>query len=278
MMKRLVAKTTPMLLSLGLLSVATLPMSGCGTDELGSYQEELLAETKSAQINQTDLNGYTNSVKLSACTFAIAGGTGTFTPSNELAGVLYGDPNGAAHKTTFAVPVVSTPDVTLEIKNFTADMTKTGITLAGSNATVKLAFSGLLRVEVQVPVFGKLPAELEIRPSSLSVALAYDATTERVKVASVTAAMDVKTKKCGGSGWCNGIVDKLLKDNMKKMIEAPLQDALGKALDKPSVTDGLNKGLVIMYNAKDKKPTAWTMVPKTLTLSGGAFNFTVSRP
>lgn len=278
MMKRLVAKTTPMLLSLGLWSVATLPMSGCGTDELGSYQDELLAESKSGQINQTDLNGYTDAVKLSSCTFVIAAGTGTFTPSNELAGVLYGDPNGAAHKTTFAVPVVTTSDITLEVKNFAADLTKTGVTLAGSNATIKLAFSGLLRVEVKVPVFGKLPAELEIRPSSLSAALSYDATAERVKVASVTAAFDVKTKKCGGSGWCNGIVDKLLKDNMSKMIEQPLKDELAKVLDKASITQDLQDGLMWMYNRKDAKPTKWTMVPKTLTLAGGAFNFTASRP
>lgn len=276
MMKRLFAKTAPIVL--GLWSAAALPLFGCGTDELGTLQEELLAETKAAQIGQADLDGYTSAVKLSNCSFVIAAGTGTFTPSNELAGVLYGDPNGAAHKSTFAVPVVSTPDVTLEIKSFVADMSKTGITLAGSNATVKLAFNGLLRVEVQVPIFGKLPAEIEIRPSSLAVALAYDATTERVKVASVTAALDTKTKKCGGSGWCNGIVDKLLKDNLKKLIEAPLADSLGKALNSASVTDGLNQGLVIMYNAKDKKPTPWSMVPRTLSLSGGAFKFNVSRP
>ena len=276
MLKHLFAKSAPIVL--GLWSVAALPLSGCGTDELGTLQDELLAETKSAQIVQADLDGYTNSVKLSACTFVIAGGTATFTPSNELAGVLYGDPNGAAHKSTFAVPVVSTPDVRLEVKSFAADMTKTGITLAGSNATVKLSFTGLLAVEVQVPVFGKLPAELEIRPSNLAAALAYDTTTERVKVAGVTATFDIKTKKCGGSGWCNGIVDKLLKDNIKKMIEAPLTDALGKALNSASVTDGLNQGLVLMYNAKDKKPTAWTMVPHTLSLAGGAFKFTVQRP
>lgn len=275
MLKRLFGKSAPIVL--GLWSMAALPFVGCGNDELGTLQEELLAETKSAQIVQADLDGYTSAVKLSACTFAISGGTATFTPSNELAGVLYGDPNGAAHKSTFAVPVVSTPDVRLEVKSFVADMTKTGITLAGSNATIKLAFSGLLAVEVQVPVFGKLPAEIEIRPSNLAAALAYDTTTERVKVASVTATFDIKTKKCGGSGWCNGIVDKLLKDNIKKMLEAPLADALGKALNSASVTDGLNQGLVLMYNAKDKKPTPWSMVPHTLSLAGGAFKFTVSR-
>ena len=36
------------------------------------------------------------------------GGTGTFTPSSELSTALYGDPNGAAHKITFAVPPIST--------------------------------------------------------------------------------------------------------------------------------------------------------------------------
>ena len=55
MLKHLFAKSAPIVL--GLWSVAALPLSGCGTDELGTLQDELLAETKSAQIVQAETVG-----------------------------------------------------------------------------------------------------------------------------------------------------------------------------------------------------------------------------
>lgn len=277
MMKRLFAKAAP--LAMGVWTLAAVPMlwNGCGGDEYASQLDEL-TETKAAQINQADLNKFTDSIKLKNCTFSVAGGTGTFTPSNELAGVLYGDPNGAAHKSTFAVPVITTPDATFEIKTLDADMVNTGVTLSGTNLTVKLAFKALLHFSVKAGGLGTLPADIEVRPSSLAVALSYDTATERAKVASVTATIDTKTKNCGGSGWCNGIVDGILKSNLKKWIEPPLRDALAKALDSASVTSALYDGMGIMYNLKDPKATKWTTVAHSLTLTGGAFNFKVERP
>jgi len=265
-------KIAPLLLGLS----AAFPQAGCGTDDLGALQQEV-TETKAAQINQTDLNGFTDSIKLKNCTFVITGGNGTFTPSNELSQVIFGDPMGSAHKVSFPVPNVTTPTASIDIKNITAEFNNTGVTLAGSNATVKLAFNGLLHIEVEVPIFGKLPADIQIKSSSISAALTYDAAAERVRVASVTSKFDATTKNCGGWGWCNGIVDGVIKTNLSTWIDAPMKDALAKALDSASITSGLQDGLVAAYNIKDKQPTAWSMVPKTMTLASGAFNFTAQR-
>lgn len=279
MTKRFFAKLFP--LRMGLLA-ATLGigglagLAGCGEVEIDSLQQELI-ETKAAKLDQRDFDTFLDAIKLKNCSFVVAAGTGTFTPSNELSQALYGDPVGSAHKTTFSVPVITSGTNTFEITSLEAEMANTGITLAGANATVKLAFHGVLKISVTVPLLGKLPAEIQIKSSSLSAALSYDKAAERARVASVTTKFDVSTKKCGGSGWCNGLVDGILKSNLASWVEAPLRDALTKALDSDSTTNGLNDLLAAGYNVKDPKTPAWKFVAKSLTLSGGAFNFTVER-
>ncbi|HNI60503.1 MAG TPA: hypothetical protein PKW11_11205, partial [Pseudomonadota bacterium] len=69
----------------------------------------------------------------------------------------------------------------------------------------------------------------------------------------------------------------ILKSNLATWVETPLKDSLNKALNSADVTDALNEGLTIMYNAKDPKPTKWSMAAGSLDLSGGAFRFNVSR-
>lgn len=69
----------------------------------------------------------------------------------------------------------------------------------------------------------------------------------------------------------------MIKTNLSAWIDAPMKDALAKALDSASITSGLQDGLVAAYNIKDKQPTTWSMVPKTMTLAAGAFNFTTQR-
>ena len=140
--------------------------------------------------------------------------------------MLYGDPNGAAHKSSFAVPPIVSPAATIDITKLEADMASTGLTLLGSTAAVKLAFKGQLKIVATVPIFGKLSAEIVINPSNLLTTL---------------------------------------------------KDALGKALDDADVTTSLVDGLTIMYNAKDPKPTQWTMDATSLELSTAAFRFNVSR-
>lgn len=273
MLKRLSLKMVP--LCVGILAAGTFV--GCGGEgDIAELQQEL-TETKAAVIGQSDFDGYTNAVKLKNCTFVVGGGTATFTPSSELSQVLYGDPNGAAHKSTFAVPPIVSSSASITITSLEAEMATTGLTLAGSNATVKLAFHGQLHVIVTVPVFGKLPADIVIRSSNLSTDLAYDKATQRAKAAAVKANFNVSTKNCGGTGWCNGIIDGILKTNLAAWVEAPLRDSFTKALDSASVTTSLEEGLAIMYNAKDPKPTKWTTTPKTLELSTGAFRFNVER-
>ena len=72
-------------------------------------------------------------------------------------------------------------------------------------------------------------------------------------MAGVTATFDIKTKSAAA---------RLVQRHRRQAAEgqhqeddrsAPLTDALGKALNSASVTDGLNQGLVLMYNAKDKE-------------------------
>lgn len=273
MMKRLSLKMIPLLASM----LATGTLAGCGEEAEIAELQQGLTETKAGLIGQADFDGYTNAVKLKNCTFVVSAGTATFTPSSELSQVLYGDPNGAAHKSTFAVPPITSSSASVEITSLEAEFANTGLTLAGANATVKLAFRGQLHVVVTVPVFGKLPADLVISSSNLSTDLTYDKATERAKAAAVRANFNVKTKNCGGSGWCNGIIDGILKSNLKTWVETPLKDSFNSALDKASVTDSLYEGLSLMYNAKDPKPTDWTLVPHSLELSGGAFRFNVSR-
>lgn len=251
-------------------------LGGCGEMEIDSLQQEI-TETKAAKLDQRDFDTFVDTIKLRNCSFVVAAGTGTFTPSNELSSALYGDPVGSAHKTTFSVPPITSGSNSFTITSLEAEMANTGITLSGANATVKLAFHGELHISVAVPIFGKLPADIQIRSSSLSAALTYDKAAERARVASVTTKFDVSTKKCGGSGWCNGLVDGILKANLASWVEAPLKDVLTKALDSDSTTSGLNDLLVAGYNIKDPKTPAWKFVAKSLTLSGGAFNFTVER-
>ena len=273
MMKRFALPMIPLCASL--LAFGTL--AGCGEQpEIAELSQEL-TETKAGLIGQTDFDGYTNAVNLKSCTFVIAAGTGTFTPSSELSQVLYGDPNGAAHKSSFAVPPIVSPAATIDITKLEADMASTGLTLLGSTAAVKLAFKGQLKIVATVPIFGKRSAESVINPSNLLTTLSYDKATARAKVQSVKANFSVKTQKCGGTGWCNGIIDGILKTNLAGWVETPLKDALGKALDDADVTTSLVDGLTIMYNAKDPKPTQWTMDAASLELSTAAFRFNVSR-
>ena len=156
-------------------------------------------------------------------------------------------------------------------------MANTGVTLSGSTATVKLAFHGLLKVQLTVPVFGKLKADINIRSSSISIALIYDKAKDLVQVSAVTSKIDAKTEKCGGSGWCNGIVDGVLKTNLAGWIETPLKDALTDLFADPATTAGFQDLLMVMYNRKDPKTPPWTYVQKTMELSTGAFRFSVER-
>ena len=227
---------------------------------------------------QADLDGYVDEVKLRDCTFVVAGGVATFTPSSELSQALFGDPDGSAHQITFPVPVIDNGSASVEIRSMEADFSATGLTLAGPTATLTVAFRGQLHVSVQVPIFGRLPADVEIRPSSLSVALVFDRATWRAQASAVTARIDPVTRNCGGNGWCNRLFDNILRANLATWIEAPLRDALNGVLDDPDITQGLEDAMVLMYNDKDPKDTPWSMVPMTLDLSGGKFNFEVERP
>ena len=273
MMRRFFSKVTPAVLLCGVFSSAAL--TGCGMeDELGSLSQEVHT-TKSATLNQADFTSFTNAVNLKGCTFSIAGGNGAFTPSNELAAAIWGDPNGAAHKQTFAVPPISSSSASIDITSLDAEMNNTGFTVAGSTTTVKVAFHGLLKVGITVPVFGKLNADITINSSNIAVGLTYDKTNDRVQVASVTATISEKTKNCGGSGWCNGIFDSVLKSNLAGWIQDPLKDALNDVFADPAATAEFQDLLLIMYNRKDPSTPAWTLVPKTMDLSSGAFHFTV---
>ena len=273
MTKRFSLRMIP--LCAGLLVSGTF--AGCGGEVEIAELEQQLTETKAAQIVQADFDGYTNAVKLKNCTFVVAGGTATFTPSNELSQVLYGDPNGAAHKSSFAVPPITSSAATITITSMEAEMANTGITLAGTTLSVKFGFHGQFHIVATVPVFGKLPADLVIKSSNLTANLGYDKATARANAQSVKANFSITTKNCGGTGWCNGIIDSILKSNLATWVETPLKDSLNKALNSADVTDALNEGLTIMYNAKDPKPTKWSMAAGSLDLSGGAFRFNVSR-
>jgi hypothetical protein len=275
MSRRFFSKMAPLVLLCGIFSSAVLV--GCGpADELGALRQEV-HETKAAVLNQTDFNSFLSAVNLRGCTFLITGGTGTFTPSSELSQALYGDPNGSAHKLTFTVPPISSSGASIEITTLEAEMANTGITLSGSTATIKLAFHGTLKVSVTVPIFGKLKADIQIRSSSISFALTYDKANDRLQVASVTSKIDAVTKNCGGTGWCNGIFDGVLKTNLASWIETPLRDALNKAFEDPDTTAGFQDLLLVMYNRKDPKTPPWTLVAKTMELSTGAFRFNVER-
>lgn len=274
MMNRFSAKMVPLMA--GMLS--SWLYTGCGGQDIAqTEQEEVTTTTTAAQINQTDINNFTNDIKLSSCTFVVAAGTATFTPSSQLSQVLYGDPNGNAHKTTFAVPPISSGGATITVTSLNAEMASTGITLSGSNATVKVSFDGMLHATIPVPVFGKVSTDIQINSSSVSVALVYNSMTELASSSGVTSNFNVAAKNCGGSGWCNGIVNNVLKTNLNNWVDTPLQNAITKALDSASATAKLDSGLVAAYNLKNKQATPWTMVPHTLTLASGAFNFTAQR-
>jgi hypothetical protein len=272
MFNRFSTKMAPALM--GVLSAWML--TGCGGEEVAQLEESVTV-TKAATLNQHDFDTFLSGIKLSSCTFGIAAGTGTFTPSSELSQVLYGDPNGNAHKLTFPVPTISTPQATVDITSLDAEMANTGITLSGTTANVHLSFHGMLHVSVTVPIFGKLPADIQIKSSSIALNLGYDAVTERAKATSVVTKFDIKTQKCGGSGWCNGIVDSLLKTNLPTLIEGPLRDAVTKGLDSASATQGLDELLAAAYNVKDHAATPWTMVAHSLKLAASQFSFNAER-
>lgn len=274
MLKRFTATLAPLTLALGL--GGSLGLWGCGGAEVDSLQQQLL-ETKAATLTQADFTSFLTAVNLKSCTFVIAAGTGTFTPSSELSQAIWGDPNGAAHKVTFTVPEVGSGGATVDITSFEAEMASTGITLSGASATVKLAFHGQLHVNATVPVFGKLTADVQIKSSSISIVLGYDPATDRLTVTSVTSKIVHTTKNCGGTGWCNGIVDGILNSNLDAWINAPLQSALNDAVNSDSTTQDFQDLLMIMYNRKDPGTPAWTMVPHTLSLASSAFKFNVQR-
>lgn len=277
MLKRFTAKIAPLTLALGIGgALVALGLPGCGSEDVDSVQQQLL-ETKAATVVQADFNSFLTAVNLKSCTFVIAGGTGTFTPSSELSQVLYGDPNGSAHKLSFSVPPIGSGGATIDITSFEAEMATTGITLSGANATVKLAFHGQLHVNASIPIFGKVAADVQIKSSSISIVLGYDAAAERVRVTSVTSKIVHTTKNCGGSGWCNGIVDGILNSNLDSWINAPLQSTLNDAFDNDGTAQDLQDLLTIMYNRKDPSTPAWTMVPHTLSLASSAFKFNVQR-
>jgi len=272
-MKRFSLKVLP--LFAGLLVPGTF--SGCGGELDVAELQQQLTETKAAKIVQADFDKYTTLANVKGCKFVVAGGTATFTPSNELSMYLYKDPNGAAHKSTFAVPPITSPAASVDITSLEAEMANTGITMSGATVSVKLAFHGQLHIEATLPLFGKLPADLVIKSSSLTANMGYDKATARANAQSVKANFSISTKNCGRTGWCNGIMDAFIKSSIPSLVEAPLKDLLNKTLNDPDVTDGLNEGLTIMYNLKDPKPTQWSMVNGSLSLASSAFNFNVSR-
>jgi hypothetical protein len=274
MQKRFSAKIAP--LFVGTLALGMIV--GCGGEQLDIDQvQSELTESKAAKIGQADFDGYTNLVQLKKCSFVVGGGNATFTPSNELSQVIYGDPNGSAHKSTFAVPPITASGATLDITSLNAEFATTGLTLSGNTATVRLSFNGQLRIAATIPVAGKIAADIVISSSNIQAAMTYDPATARVQVASVTSNIAHKTKNCGLFGWCNGLVDSALKSNLKTWIDAPLKDALAKALDNADRTKNLEDALVLMYNVKDPKTPAWTMKPASLSLAASQFSFTAER-
>jgi hypothetical protein len=220
------------------------------------------------------LDTYTSDVKLSNCTFVDAAGTATFTPSNELSQVLYGDSNGANHKTTFAVPPITSGGATITITSLKVEMASTGVTLTGSNADVKVSFDGMLHATIPVPVVGKVNTDIQINSSSVTAILVYNTMTELASASSVTSSFNVQAKNCGL--WC-GAINNVLKTNLSTWVNAPLAAAITKGLGTAGATTDLDNALVAAYNAKDHQATPWTMVAHTLNLSSGAFNFTAQR-
>jgi hypothetical protein len=274
MLNRYSAKMSPVLVG----ALSTWMLTACGAPEVDQIEEKVTV-SKAAVLNQHDFDGFLTGINLKSCSFSIAGGTGQFTPSNELSKVLYGDSNGAAHKKTFAVPVISSSSFSVTITSLNAEMASTGISLSGNNANVKVAFDGLLHASIKVPIIGNVSTDLKINPSSITVALIYDKTAERAKVGSVVSALDTKAQKCGGFlGLCNGAVDSYLKTNLPALINGPLADVITDALDSADATDGLYTAIGAAYNLKDPSTPAWTVDAHSLSLASSQFSFNVTHP
>lgn len=270
MMTTLLAKKAPLLATLTLSTLL-----GCG--EAPGELRRPLTERKAAAIEQADFDTIIDEVKLRDCSFVVSGGVATFTPSSELSQAIFGDPDGSAHRITFPVPVIGSGAATVEIRSLAADFVATGLRLSGSTATLTVAFRGQLHVTAQVPLLGRLPADVELRPSSLAASLIFDTAAQRARVSSVVSRIDPVTRNCGGTGWCNRIFDNVLRANLPTWIEAPLRDAANGALDDPDRTENIEDAMVFLYNRKDPQATPWTLVPTTLELSTGAFRFQAER-
>lgn len=248
---------------------------GCGGQE--SVPSQPTAVRIAAQINQHDVDSFTNAINLTGCTFVVAAEAATFTPSAELSQMIYGDPNGRAHKLGFSVPKLASGGASIVINNLQVELANTGLTLSGSTATVQLGFDGLLHASFPVPVIGQVNTDIRINSSRIAVALIYDPMTERARASDVSSSFDIEVKNCGILGFCNSIVENYLKTHLASMVEAPLRDVLTKALDSAEATARLDGLVIAGYNRKDQQATPWTMVPSTLNIAADAVNFTAER-
>ena len=251
-------------------------MMGCAGQESAPSEQDAVLKV-AAQLNQNDVDSFTQWIKLSDCALVVSAGMVVFTPSSEASQAFYSDPNGAAHKINYAVPVIMSGGTSITIDNLKAEMDHSGLHLAGSTATVVLGFSGLLHASFPIPVVGTVNTDIEINSSKVSVALVYDSTSQRLQASSVSSQLDAHAKNCGALGWCNGIVDTFLKSNLTTMVEVPLRDALSKSLNSADVKNQLDKLLIAGYNLKDRQATPWTMVDNSLSLDAGAFHFMAQR-
>src|SRR5262245_61301722 len=93
MLRRFFPKMAKVAFLCGVFSSAIV--GGCGPQEDVDTLAQEVHTTKAAVLNQTDFNSFLTAVNFKGCTFVIASGTGTFTPSSELSQALYGDPDGS---------------------------------------------------------------------------------------------------------------------------------------------------------------------------------------
>jgi hypothetical protein len=251
--------------------------AGCGGQTAGQGSEKPAVLTTAAAIDQHDIDAFTSAVKFNHCRFVVTPGVATFTPSNELAQLLFGDPHGDAHKQSFVVPPIG-GSASITITALQAEMAGTGLTLADSTATAKLSFDGLLHARIPAPIVGSVSSDIQVSSSSISVAFTYDAASARFQVAGVSSHLSAQAKNCGLLGWCNGIVNSVLRTGLSPAVEGLLRHAVMGALNSADATARLDELLAAGYNLKDPQQTPWTLVADTLNLGGGAFTFTAQRP
>ncbi len=256
---------------------ATGWLVGCGSDdELVATREQSLAVSKAASINQSDVDHFISDIKLRDSTLIITNGAGVFTPSSELSEALYGDPDGNAHRSEFTVPPMENDSGTVEVVSLEVEPGPSGVSLSGNNATVRVFLHGLLHATIKTSAFGDLPADIQIRSSSISPVFIYDQPSARLKVTKVTSNIDFTVRNCGGSGWCNSLVSIVLRSKLAPSVNAAAQEGLNAFFDDPQRTQDFQDILIAMYNRKDPADPAWTMYPATLTLVRSMFQFTVT--